>query len=45
MPEEEKKIVKKRLSWKERQLKAINSLSDPALVKKLASIVMQKKEK
>ena len=33
----------KKLTWKERQLRAINSLSDPAKIKKLAEIVMRRK--
>lgn len=39
----EKKDEKKVLTWKERQLKAINTLSDPYKVKKLAEIVMRRK--
>ena len=39
MAEKEKKTT----TWKERQLKAINSLSDPAKIKKLAEIVMRRK--
>lgn len=34
----------KKLTWKERQLKAINSLSDPAKIRRLAKIVMRRKE-
>lgn len=33
----------KKLTWKERQLKAINSLSDSAKIRKLAEIVMRRK--
>ena len=33
----------KKLTWKEIQLKAINILSDPEKVKKLAEIVMRRK--
>lgn len=33
----------KKLTWKERQLKAINSLPDPAKIKVLAEIVMRRK--
>ena len=36
-------IENKKLTWKERQLKAINSLSDPAKIRKLAEIVMRRK--